>query len=489
MEPPHLVGIHLGTSEVRVAVYDVDGGLRASGEADIGGQTTAAWERAFREATPPLPTNCICSVAGTSGTAVLVDEYGEPVFRPQMYYEAAQEYARRIRGLDVANELADRDIALSPTSAVPKLLKLREEHPRRFEDVEWILNPSTWLLYRLRYGHATRWHNVETDWTNALKFGADIEPALPKWYDPLYEVLDIPRHLLPAIRPPGTFIGVAESELAARTGFVNAKLYQGLTDGNASVLANGCLEPGDFSITCGAASVIKYVSESITAHDALYYHRHPIKGYLPGAAFDTGVVMQWFCDRLLNCSQERGLELAQRTAPGDEYEVYLQGNRSPFFDPGIGNSLLGITPDTDLSASEVNGRIARGIATGVALAEHMYIRIVEELFDTDIDQVRLMGDGSPAGEDPFEWWYELRSSIWRRPVVEMEPRTTAGLMIPPALITSVYEDADEASERLLRYRRTVDPDPAIGDHYDDRKRSYFERWRSVADLYRGEPTA
>jgi xylulokinase len=65
----------------------------------------------------------------------------------------------------------------------------------------------------------------------------------------------------------------------------------------------------------------------------------------------------------------------------------------------------------------------------------------------------------------------------------MEPRTTAGLLIPPALITSLYDDAAEASERLLGTERSIEPDPAIGDLYDDRKAAYFDRWQSVADLY------
>jgi len=483
MSVSELVGVHLGTTELRVAVYGVDGELRASGEAAVGEQTTVAWERALREATPALSAEGICSVASTSGTAVLVDETGEPIFPPQMYYEAAPEYAERVQELDAAAELDDRDIALSATSPLPKLLRLRDEHPDRFARVEWILSPATWLLYRLRYGHSTQWHNVETDWTNALKFGADVTPPLPEWFDPLFEAAEIPLDVLPAIRPPGSYVGVAEGELADRTGFAGNKLYQGLTDGNASVLANGCLEPGDFSITCGAASVVKYVSESITPHETLYYHRHPLAGHLPGAAFDSGVVFRWFCDRLLDCPVERGLELARATPAGEEYEVFLQGNRSPFFDPGIGNSVLGFRHDSDLSTDEVRGRLARGIATGVALTEHTYIRIIEELFDTVIDRVRLMSDGPPAGEDPFDWWYELRSSVWGRPVVQMEPRTTAGLLIPPALITSLYDDAAEASERLLGTERSIEPDPAIGDLYDDRKAAYFDRWQSVADLY------
>jgi xylulokinase len=484
MTDPRLIGIHFGPAEVRVAVYARDGTLVDAGRTEVRDQTAVAWERALREATPPMPDEGICSVASTSGSMVVVDETGEPVFPPQMYYTAAPDNAARLREMDVAAGLEGRDIALSATAPLPKLLQLREEYPDRFADAEWVLSPTTWLLYRLRYGRSTRWRSVETDWTNALKFGADITPALPEWHDPLLEAVGVSRDLFPTIRPPGTFIGTASGELAERTGLEGIKLYQGVTDGSASALATDCLEPGDFSLTVGETSLVKYVSESITAHDALYYHRHPLEGYLPGASFDSGAVLNWFCDRLMDCTRERGLELARETPPGEEYEVFLQGSRSPFFDPDVGTSILGINHDTALSAAEVTGRFARGVATGVALAEHTYIRIVEELFGTDIDTVRMMSEMSAKSGEPFDWWYDLRSSVWGRPVVQMQSRTAAGLLIPPALITSVYDDADEASECLLGVERTIEPDPAIGDLYADRRRSYFDRWQAVTDLYR-----
>lgn len=483
MANPRLIGVHLGTSSVRVEVYSLDGERITAGKAPLGEQTTVAWERALREATPKLPKTGICSVASTSGTAVLVDEFGEPVFPPQMYYESAPDQASRLAELELSDEAVSQDIALSPSSPLPKILELHTENPEQFQEVEWILSPTTWLLYRLWHGTSARWHDVETDWTNALKFGADITTPVPEWYDGLFETLDLPRSLFPAIRPPGSFMGVAASELAERTGFEGVKLFQGLTDGNASVLANGCLEPGDFSVMFGAASVIKYVSESVTPHDALYYHRHPIDGYLPGAAFDSGNALRWFFSRVLDRTPERGIELAQSIPDGEEYEVFLRGNRSPFFDSDIGGSILGLKYDMDVSTDEVHGRLARGFTTGIVLAEWTYISLVEEHFDTTIDRVRLINEGAPSRDDDYSWWNDLRASVWNRPVVEMEPRTTVGLLIPPALITSVYSDIDEAADRLLQQRSVFESDSEHDSGYDARKETYFDRWQEIAAFY------
>jgi xylulokinase len=477
-----LVGIHLGTSAVRVGVYDLDGELLDSGKALINEQTSVAWERAVRKAAPELPESGICSIASTSGTALLVDEYGEPVFPPQMYYESAPGRSEQLQQFEFDNYPVNWDVVLSSASPLSKVLLLRETHPKRFEDVQWILSPTTWLLYRLQYGNSTRWDDVETDWTNAMKFGADITAPVPEWFDSLFDATGLSRSLFPTIRPPGTYAGVAESEFADRTGFDGIKLFQGITDGSAFVLANGCIETGDFSLTFGATSVVKFVSEEITPHDALYYHRHPIEGYLPGASFESGNAMRWFFDRVINCTEQRGLELANKIAPGEEYEMFPAGNRGPFSNPTVGSSILGLEYDTELLTEDVHGRLARGLTTAIVLAESTYISLIEDHFETSIDRVQIMNNGAPTHQEDYAWWNTLRSSIWDRPVVEMEPRTTVGPLIPATLITGIYNGADEAVDSLLRQRSSVTPDSELAAEYEEKKESYLDQWQTITQL-------
>ena len=482
MDSQTLVGVLLDTSSLRVAVYDLQGNLLKSQTASIAEQSTSAWERALREATPKLADATICSVASTSGTALLTDEYGEPVFPPQMYYETAPAQARTLRASVEGIGDDEWEIVCSPTAPLPKIIHLKEQYPTRFENVEWILSPTTWLLYRLRYGNSQRWRGVETDWTNALKFGADIRPSLPTWYDGLFEAAELSPSLFPAIRPPGSFIAVANSEFASRIGFDGCRLFQGVTDGAASVLANGCLEPGDFSVTFGDTSVIKFVSKSIKHHDSLYYHRHPIDGYVPGTSFDSGNALRWFSEHALNIPVERGLELASSAPPGEENQVYLPGDRGLLRDPNLGLSILGLDYDQSLSTDQVQGRLTRGLALGIILTEWGYLSLIEDHFDTRIEDIRVMDTGGPNLER-HEWWNQLRASVWGRQVTVMDARTTAGLLIPATLITSLYDTPAEATDALLRQRSTVEPDPELSEQYEQSKDGFFDRWEQVASVY------
>jgi xylulokinase len=93
-----------------------------------------------------------------------------------------------------------------------------------------------------------------------------------------------------------------------------------------------------------------------------------------------------------------------------------------------------------------------------------------------------MNDGAPTEGDSYRWWNELRASAWDRPVVEMEPRTTLGPVIPATLITGTYSSAEDAMERLLRRRESFEPDPELATEFASRRETYLDRWRTTAAL-------
>ena len=46
-----------------------------------------------------------------------------------------------------------------------------------------------------------------------------------------------------------------------------------------------------------------------------------------------------------------------------------------------------------------------------------------------------------------------------------------------------YSSTTEASDRLLGVQRRIEPDPDVGGIYEDQRREYVDRWRSVVELY------
>ena len=474
-----LVGIDLGTTGARVVAYDLSGRVIASGRSVIRRQTTEDWIGALVEATPSERLGCLkpeekmVTVDSTSGTAVLVDERGTPVFPPMMYYErAAREFAE-LRRCGSSRELEGRGVRVSPTSPLPKIMRAMRSDPDAFGRVRWILPATTWLLYRLRYDEADRWEGVETDWTNALKFGEDITAARPRWFAPIFEDAGIPLRLLPSISPCGTFIGLARGRLARRLGLEGARLYNGMTDGNASALAAGCLTLGNFSIGCGTTTVPKFVCGDLKPHPAIYYHKHPIEGYLAGAAPVTGGMLDWVADKVFGISTREAFSLAEEAEAGQEHPYFPQGDRSPFDDPRLGAALLGLWPE-DRPRGEVRGRIFRSMLLGIAFLEYFYIRLFEELFGVEIPIVNITGGGTRS-----RLWNTIRASVYERPVRIMEGRVTMGALIPVALKLGVFKDPDEVLRTLLRVTETVSPDRGLSERYRRLRDTFYDRWRAL----------
>ncbi len=477
-----LVGVDLGTSGVRVDVYGVNGEVLASGRAPIKKQTTDEWLRAVKEAFPSKflrekKGKKLVSVDSTSGTVVLVDEQGSPLIPPLMYYEKAEEEVKELYKFELVKQLASKGFRLSATSPLAKILKVKREKPAVFKRVRWIVPAATWLLYKLYFEEGESWRGLKTDWTNALKVGEDITEEKPKWFMELFEKAGIPADLLPEITSPGDPIGEAKSKLARELGLENATLYQGMTDGNAAALGSGCVNLWDCAIGCGTTSVPKLVCSQMKPHPAIYYHKHPVQGYLASAAYNTSVYLKWFSERVLGLNVEEALKLAEKIPPGREYLFIPPGDRNPFHVPFFASSFVNVWPD-EAPINEVKGRFVRGVLLGIAVSERFFIDLFERLFQAKIRLVNLTG-----GAARNRFWNLIRASIYGKPVRVMEERVTAGVLIPVVLKEKVYGSAEEAVETLLKEEYRLNPDQNLEKAYSNLARNFGKAWVKLKDFY------
>ena len=476
-----LVGIDLGTTGVRVEVYDVKGKNLLIRKAQIVRQTAEDWLYALRSASlsgalkDAAPDERIVTVDSTSGTTLLVDKWGNPVFPPMMYYDKAVDEYEELKRYESATELAKKGVAISPTSPLPKILRAMRSSPEEFKNVRWVISPASWILYKLHFRRGEIWENVCMDCTSALKFGEDISSA--SWFTPLFEDAGVSLDILPDIVECGSEIGEARGELAENMRLSGARLFHGMTDGNASAIATGCIRPGDFGIGCGTTTVPKYVCEEIKAHPAIYYHKHPVQGYLAGAASSTCGMLEWFSDKVFGIPIEESFSLAEKIEPGSEYTYFPQGDRSPFDDPSMGAALIGLWLE-DSQRDEVRGRIFRSSVVGITFLEYYYISLFEGLFGRRIGEVKLAG-----GATRSHLWNKLRASIYGRPVKVLEKQVAIGALIPVALKLGLYRDPDEATDTLLRVIERIEPDPVLGARYQTDRDLFMDRWKVLQEMY------
>jgi autoinducer 2 (AI-2) kinase len=134
-------------------------------------------------------------------------------------------------------------------------------------------------------------------------------------------------------------------------------------------------------------------------------------------------------------------------------------------------SFLGF--DVDQPASSNRRACIRAIEEQAAYVTRGHLAIIEELTGRTFDEIVFTG-GAARGV----LWPQIVADVLgvavRVPVVKES--TALGAAIYAGLGAGLYADLDEVTGRIVRFERTVEPDPGARAAYD----SHFARW---AELY------
>ncbi len=150
-------------------------------------------------------------------------------------------------------------------------------------------------------------------------------------------------------------------------------MVAGCTDGTAGFLASGAAAPGDLNVTLGTTLVLKAVAARplVDPAGAVYNHRHPGGGFLPGAASSTGG--GWTSEHFgkADLDQLGGQAAALLPTGRLVYPLMRTGERFPFAAPAArGFGLEETAPPAE--------RFAAGME-GTAMVERLGIERFESL--------------------------------------------------------------------------------------------------------------
>lgn len=441
-------GIDLGTQSVRVVLVEEDGTVAASSSAPLsslraGGarheQDPEAWWKAVGDAacksTGELPGREVSglSICSTSGTFLVADEEGRALTPAIMYNDGrAEEEARLAQeaGEPVWTSLGTR---MQRSFALPKLVWLtRSGLP---EDTARVMHQADYVASRLAG------EPVATDWSHALKTGYDLINGC--WPEEVFERLEVPIEILPPVVRPGSALGEVCQDAADYTGFLaGTPIRAGMTDGCAAQIVGGALREGQWNSVLGTTLALKGVTRKLLQDPtgAVYCHKHPDEGWLPGGASNTGagILSERFPERDLKELDDE----AERRGPSTMviYPLTTEGERFPFANPEARGFELGEPEDqTDLY---------RAILEGVAFVERLCFTHLQSLGAEVLGPVVLTGGGAKS-----QVWSQLRADVLGLPMIV--PRYSEGAVGMAILARAgdgpVIEAAADMSNTVARY--------------------------------------
>ncbi len=331
-------------------------------------------------------------------TALIWDRStGEPIY-PAIVWQSRQtaSICHELRARGLAEDVRRRtglviDAYFSATKlrfildAVPGAQERAERGELAFGTID------SWLIHRLTAGsvHATD----ETNASRTMLY--DIHAR--DWSDDLLAMLDIPRALLPEVRPSGGDFGQADARWLGRS----IPIAGVAGDQQSALFGQRCIRAGQAKNTYGTGSFLlahtgNQVPESpgeLLTTVAARPAAQPPAYALEGSIFVTGAAVQWLRDGLRIIDSAEETDAVARSVP-DAGGVYVvpafTGLGAPHCDEAARGTIVGLTRGT------AREHLIR--ATLESIAFQVY-DVVDHLADSGTTLDRLRVDGGACRND------------------------------------------------------------------------------------------
>ncbi|MBS2019149.1 MAG: hypothetical protein JST00_40150 [Deltaproteobacteria bacterium] len=371
-----LLGIDIGTTGVRAAVFTVDGALVADASAScLHDAPQAGWAEIDPEAwwrtvtrvladvatqTKLADVKCI-AVTGQAPTSVLVDASGA-VLRPAILW------------LDTRADAEAQELGTRAYYSAPKLLWLERHDPSAVERARWVLQSHAFVAFRLTGEVA-----IDPS-TSTLHWGPAVAQPKGSFDDKI-----------PIERRAHEILGAVTAEAAKATGLVEGTpVVVGGGDFAAATLGAGVVEEGEACLMLGTAgNLLVPLRERGTDPRLINSHHVGVDRWLSLGGTLSGGAQEW-----LRHALSRGPHVEEDTAvrsalPTHEaldadaarvgvgsdgllFLPYLQGERTPIWDVNARGAFVG------LGLQHSRGHLWRALLEGIALGFVDCQAVIEE---------------------------------------------------------------------------------------------------------------
>ncbi len=323
---------------------------------------------------------------------------------------------------------------------------------------------DSWLIYRLTGGriHAT-------DYTNASRTLLYNIHTLD-WDEEILARLDIPRAVLPEVRPSSGLFG--ESDPALFGGPIPITGAAG--DQHAALFGQACFHAGDVKNTYGTGGflLMNTGDKPVNSRQGLlttiaWGFDGGVTYALEGSVFVAGAAIQWLRDelRLIDSAPESEYYASQVDSTGGVYVVpAFTGLGAPYWNAYARGAILGITRGTN------RNHIIRATLESIAYQTEDVLRAMRADIDFPLGSLRADG-GASANNLLMQFQADISSARVLRPTcIET---TALGAAYLAGLAVGYFRDLEEIA-RIWQCQREFQPqmDAAARD-------ALLEGWHSA----------
>ena len=464
MKTPLLVGIDVGTTSVKAALFDESGGtIRTFADAypmarpapGLAEQDPADWTSrvtaALHRLSDDLPEGAIAGVGLTSqvNTHVFVGDDGAPLM-PAITWQDGRAGAEAAE-LDALVSTDERiawwgaPLPIDASHPLARALWLKRHYPDLWARTRWLMAPKDYCILKLT-------GEVTADPMTAFGLIDQSLTYVPRLLDLVPGIADRLPPLLGFTQPAG--------RIRPGLPLAGIPMVTGAMDAWAGLIGTGILRDGECMYLSGTSEIVGLVSST----------RHPAAGVV---AFPTcegitmhagptqagGASLAW----LSNLTGRSPADLSALAAASDPHRPtplflpHLQGERAPIWDIGARGAFVGL--DGSMGPADV----ARAVFEGVASSVRWLLEALEASAGRPATSFSIAGGG--AASDP---WCQIRADMLDRPIRRL--KTLDAGVLGAAILAGVgagcFSSIGEAADRLVVTDRLFEPNPSRRQRMD-----------------------
>ncbi len=465
----YLIGIDLGTSGMKTALFDQQGKTIASATREYplyqpqngwAEQDPRHWWEACMVTLRQVMEQSGAEKAEVAGVGlsgqmhglVLLDEQGEVLRNSILWCDgrtgAECEEITQTIGAQRLIELTANPALTGFTAG--KILWVRKHEPELYARCRHILLPKDYLRYKLCGVFAT-----EVSDASGMNL---LDVPNRRWSAEVLQKLDIDPALLPEVHESYKVTGAITRQAAEQTGLAaGTPVVGGAGDNAAAAIGTGVVESGKAFTTIGTSGVIFAHSDTVTIDPG--GRVHTFCSAVPGAwtvmscTLSAGGSLQWFRNNfcMAEVQTARGMgkdpyylmdQQAERVPIGANrllYLPYLMGERSPLLDPNARGVFFG------LSSIHTRWDMLRAVMEGVIYSQRQCLDILREM-GVPFEEMLATGGGAVS---PL--WRQMMADLYECPVVTINNKEgpALGAAILAGVGAGVYTDVQSACKAII----------------------------------------
>ncbi|MEN4042885.1 MAG: FGGY family carbohydrate kinase [Anaerolineaceae bacterium] len=477
-----LIGLDVGTSSVKAAMFDLRGYLMAKAAVPIRLYSPAPgwfeqepdeWWRAAVQILQEIIQNTrqaqvlALGLSGQCPSHVLVTHDHHPIGRAIIWRDqrAAAEAAWLAEHVthSQAKEWLGTSSLGDATCPPARLLWLQRHALAEWDQAAAVIQPKDFIALRLT-------GRIATDRYSAYCLG---NPDTGQYDSHYFEVLGIPIEKMPEMLKPVEVIGsvtpAVEQEIGLKAG---TPVIIGTIDAYCDNLACGITHPGRAVDVAGTSEIVSLaIDQKVDAPGVFPLSLSGDATFLCGPTQAGGDTLRWLYHCFYTDSGEvvqyEMMEAAAKSVPaGSEGLVflpYLSGERAPLWDADARGAFIGLTFQHD------RRHCSRAVYESIGFAIRHILEISEGAAGQKAGELIVCGSGSRSA-----FWNQIKADILQRPVIPTVVSETGCL--GAAMLASVgiglYQDLKAACSSMVVFRDRLIPDVRLAEVYEQGYRAY-----------------